>query len=98
MQLSQTDSHCSWVLLWMSTKKCNDTFCVPSNNGEMIFTKNPERKAGEVAQWLNTQLSFFQRTRVLFPALTQSSSQVPGIPVSENLTPPQVLKYTHIYV
>lgn len=43
--------------------------CVYSNNGEMLFTKNPKTKAGEVALWLNTCCPS-RGLRVLFPALT----------------------------
>lgn len=67
--LSHTDAHCSWVLLWTSTKECKGSLCVYSNNGEMLFTKNPKTKAGEVAQRLDT-LCPSRGLGVLFPALT----------------------------
>lgn len=68
--LSHTDSHCSWVLLWTSTKECKGSLCVYSNNGEMLLTiKNPKTKAGEVAQWLNTRCPS-RGLGVLFLALT----------------------------
>lgn len=69
----------------MSTKQCKGTVFVVTNGdaGDTAFTKNPKRKAAEVPQ---CSLSF-QRTGVLLPALTPTSSQLSATPGPGNLTP-----------